>query len=166
MISRAFPWALCGAMALALASIHSVGRAQSASDTSVKPQDDKDEELLTLSPFEVAATNEEDGYLAKSSASASRVAVNYLDLSQTVSVITSQFISDYNIQDTRKLFEQMPNVFTGSTDQSNRLWIRGSEVGSIYIDGVGGTQQAGMPLQFYDRVELVSGLSSSAFGVG
>jgi outer membrane receptor protein involved in Fe transport len=129
-----------------------------------KPDDDK--EALRLSPFEVKATSEEDGYLTRGSSSAARIAVDYLDLAQTVSVMSSQFISDYNIQDTRKMLEHMPNVSTGITDQSNRIWIRGSEINTIYVDGVRAYHQTSMPLQFFDRVELVSGPSSAAFGVG
>lgn len=129
-----------------------------------KPDDDK--EGLRLSPFEVKATSKEDGYLTRGSSSAARIAVDYLDLAQTVSVLSSQFISDYNIQDTRKMLEHMPNVSTGIVNQSNRIWIRGSEINSIYVDGVRSFHQTSMPLQFFDRVELVSGPSSAAFGVG
>ena len=59
-----------------------------------------------MSPFEVEGTSEEDGYSVKETNSSARVAQRYIDVSQTISVINSQFIDDYNIQDTRKLMER------------------------------------------------------------
>jgi len=127
---------------------------------------ERDSEVLQLTPFEVRSSSDEDGYLTKKTASVSRVAVDFLDLPQSVSVISKQFISDYNLHEMRQVYEALPNVYTGSLDQSNRLFIRGSEVNVLFIDGVRSQTMNEQPLQFIDRVELVRGPSSSTFTNG
>lgn len=129
--------------------------------SNVSPQD----QAVELSPFQVQASSEEDGYLTRSSASSSRIVQKYVDTAQTISVLNSQYISDWNIQDGYKLFERMPNVYQ-STPDTLRVWVRGTQVGRMYVDGVLSSPRNQLPLQFYDRVEIVSGPSSAAFGIG
>lgn len=174
--SRLQPWALLSALAIALLLSPSLVQAQTTSPNpepgqpatavSVESTEKKDSSVLQLSPFEVKSSSEEDGYLTKRTASTSRVAVDFLELAQSVSTIPKQFISDYNLRNIRQIYEAMPNIYTGSTDQSSRLWIRGSEINGLYVDGVRSQAMFEYPLQFLDRVELVRGPSPSTFSVG
>ncbi len=118
---------------------------------------------VELSPFEVQESSNA-GYGATTTSSASRVAQNYIDVPQVVNVITSQFINDFNIMDNQRIFEFVPNMLI---DNSDAFYIRGIAVGLTYINGVeAGTTPKSLPMQFFDRVEVVKGPSSAAFGLG
>ncbi len=178
----ALKWALRATIAAGLAmSAPTVGWAQTAPSSdnttttttttatpSTLPNNTPQGQTQVLSPFQVNETSEENGYGATDTVSGYRFANNYVDYAQTINVVTSQYINDYNLQDLNQLFENLPNVVSNGGTRYVGVSIRGSAVESTYIDGVfdPSTDSVGMPLQFYDRVELVSGPSSSAFGVG
>lgn len=163
----AFASLLCTLILLQFAAPIS-GWAQSAntSSTDQGTSTSSSGQVVNLSPFEVSSTAVTQGYGVMASNSEGRIALPLIDIPQTVSIINSNLINDFNIQDTRQLYDNMPNVYQGSKDQANRVWVRGSEVNTIYVDGVQSFSRPAMPMQFYDRVELVSGPVSSAFGVG
>ncbi len=176
-ISLKKSWALLAALAFALLGSQSLVQAQTANPNPAPKSDnpaadvpvesrDKDDSVLQLSLFEVKSSSEEDGYLTKKTSAASRVAVDFLDLPQSVSIISKQFISDYNLHQTRQIYEALPNVYTGSVDQSRRLWIRGAEINQLFVDGVRSQDMNELPLQFIDRVELVRGPSPATFSTG
>jgi outer membrane receptor protein involved in Fe transport len=155
--------ALITALALAITTPITV-RAQ----TKVEPpqtSEDQDETVI-LSPFDVKSDSNV-GYGSASTSSTSRKTQNYIDVPQTVSVVTSKYIDDYNIQDTRQLLQSTPNSQFGPSTDGSQLLVRGAYISTTYIDGVVSPAQfTEMPLQFFDRVELVKGPSSSGFGIG
>jgi outer membrane receptor protein involved in Fe transport len=118
---------------------------------------------VTLSPFEVQESSNA-GYGASTTSSVARVAQSYLDVPQDINVVTSEFINDFNIQDNQRLFEFVPNMMINF---NSSFYIRGVEVDLNYINGVqSGISNEAIPTQFYDRVEVVKGPSSAAFGLG
>jgi len=151
---------LLSALALALLSPRPA-RAQPAAPV----QDTQEEAAIKLSPFEVSASSNA-GYGATSTTTASRVAQSYIDVPQTVNVVTSEYLDDLNIIDERALLQTVPNVMLGFDTNNSRI-IRASQVNATYVDGIIqlNTTQA-PPILFYDRVEIVKGPSSSGFGVG
>lgn len=124
-----------------------------------------EESTIKLSPFQVKA-NHDAGYGAETTTTAGRVAQKYIDVPQTINVITSQYIDEMNIVDERALLQSVPNMLLGFDTNNSRI-IRATQVNSTYVNGLLqlGTVQA-PPIQFYDRVEIVKGPSSSGFGVG
>ncbi|MDB6092647.1 MAG: TonB-dependent siderophore receptor [Verrucomicrobia bacterium] len=160
--------ALIGAFALASIAPSTV-RAQSTTTTATTPATtipaDQEENPIKLSPFEVRSDNNV-GYGASSTSTASRVAQAYIDVPQTVNVITSQYIDDLNIIDERALLQNVPNVLLGFDTNNSRI-IRASQVNATYMNGMLQlvTAQA-PPIAFFDRVEIVKGPSSAGFGVG
>jgi outer membrane receptor protein involved in Fe transport len=126
----------------------------------------QNDEPVQLNRLDVTATRDV-GYGAATSASTSRVVQNYVDIPQTVNVVTAQFIADYAVQDVRQLLEYTPNITFGLTDNPNNTRIRGSIVSDIYVDGVATPiTNSAPPLDFFDRIEVVKGPSSAAFGLG
>lgn len=165
------PVAIASVFALALIA-HVPARAQqapAASTEEVSPESpnasgaNPQEQTVTLSPFEVTESSNA-GYGASSTSSVSRVAQSYLDVPQSVNVVTSEFINDFNIQDNQRLLEFVPNVLINF---NSSFYVRGVEVDLNYINGVqSGISNEAVPTQFFDRVEVVKGPSSAAFGLG
>ncbi|HVU31963.1 MAG TPA: TonB-dependent receptor plug domain-containing protein, partial [Opitutaceae bacterium] len=110
----------------------------------------------------------DDSYGSETTSTNSRTLQKYIDVPQKISVITSQFINDYNIQDLHELYEYLPNVQYGQGNSNGSTRIRGQVAGgTIYIDGVPiPTNSLATPNQFFDRVEVVSGPTSAEFGTG
>ncbi len=95
----------------------------------------------------------------------------YIDVPQTVGVITSEFMDDFGLKDSRSALQlAQPGVFIGPESIQGRVYIRGVLTNQLYVDGVessGGIYGSlVMPAQFYDRIEVVKGPSSAAFGLG
>jgi len=155
--------ALLGVFLLALAAGTSV-YAQPAAAPAAGEAKASNEEALVLSPFQVKADSNV-GYGATHTSSAARVVQVYIEVPQTVNVVTSEFIDDFNLKDQHRLLQYVPNV---AISQGNGLFIRGAPTGQVYVDGIvsGNGALRGIPAQFYDRIEVVKGPSSAAFGLG
>ncbi len=126
----------------------------------------QNENPVVLNRLDVTATRDV-GYGAATTASTSRVVQNYIDVAQTVNVVTAEFIADYAVQDVRQMLEYTPNITFGLTNNPNSMRIRGAIVNTTYTDGVAlGLNTTAEPLDFFDRVEVVKGPSSAAFGLG
>lgn len=126
--------------------------------------------VLVLSPLEVNASSNV-GYGAKTTSSSGRLVQDYIDVPQTVGVITSEFMEDFGLKDSRAALQlAQPGVFIGPESVQGRVFVRGVMTNQLYIDGVaasGGIYGSNiMPAQFYDRIEVVKGPSSAAFGLG
>lgn len=133
-------------------------------------QDGDKDSVLVLSPLEVT-TSSNVGYGAKTTSSAGRLVQAYVDVPQTVSVITSEFMDDFGLKDSRAALQlAQPGVFVGAESLQGWVFVRGVKTNQLYIDGVsasGGIYGSNlMPAQFYDRIEVVKGPSSAAFGLG
>lgn len=136
-------------------------------EESTKPQS---EAVLVLSPLEINASSNV-GYGAKTTSSSGRLAQAYIDVPQTVGVITSEFMEDFGLKDSRAALQlAQPGIFIGPESIQGRVYVRGVMTNQLYIDGVaasGGIYGSNiMPAQFYDRIEVVKGPSSAAFGLG
>jgi outer membrane receptor protein involved in Fe transport len=85
--------------------------AQVVPNTTAAPED----EVLVLSPFEVKATSGSDSYTAETTLAGNRLSTDLRDIGASVSVVTSQLLSD-----------------TGATDNTSLLQrIGGAEVGGV-----------------------------------
>ena len=74
-----------------------------------------EEEVVTLSPFEVTATGGSDSYTAETTLAGNRLSTDLKDIGSSVTVVTSQLLLD-----------------TGATDNTSLLQrIGGAEVGGV-----------------------------------
>ncbi|MDD2764952.1 MAG: TonB-dependent receptor [Opitutaceae bacterium] len=127
-------------------------------------------DTIALAPFAVSASSNV-GYGAGTTSSSGRVVQAYIDVPQSVGVITSELMEDFNLMDSRAAMQAaIPGVLMGSEFTNGWVYIRGTLARVLYIDGmpqVGGIYTTViMPTQFFDRIEIVKGATSAAFGVG
>jgi len=147
--------------------------AQTASDQTSeakKSENTRSDSVVVLSPLEVSASSNV-GYGAKTTSSAGRLQQAYIDVPQTVGVITSEFMDDFGLKSSHAALQlAQPGVFIGPESVQGWVFVRGVKTNQLYIDGVaasGGIYGSSiMPAQFYDRIEVVKGPSSAAFGLG
>jgi len=130
------------------------------------PSQARNENPVVLDPF-VETESSNVGYGAGTTSATARVVQSYVDVPQTVNVITSEFLEDYSSQDVRQALEYVPNIDFGLNDNPYSMHLRAANVTSTYIDGVTiPGQYNSMPFDFFDRIEIVKGPSSIAFGLG
>ena len=125
------------------------------------------EEVIALPTFQVS-TNQDSGYRASNSVSATRINTAISDLPFAVTAFTSQFISDIDAHDLQDIGRFAAGVTDGSREfnaGTDVFSIRGflqspehdgfyeSSTGNIYVDPVN-----------IDRVEVVKGAASLLYG--
>ena len=122
LYSRAGAFALSSALCLV-----SVGRlsAQTTAAPAAAAAKPADEEVITLSPFVVEAS-EDQGYAAKDTLAGTRVRTELKDVASAISVVTTQFLKDTGAKNSADLL-----VYTPSTEVGG---IRGN------FSGASGTQ--------------------------
>ena len=89
MLFRSIPGLL---LALCLASAPSAVSAQSSSGVPPSAEDPASEKVVKLSAFEVVGGSA--GYGAQYSSSSSRLNLRYIDVPQSVGVLTGEFLND------------------------------------------------------------------------
>lgn len=122
-------------------------------------------QLVRLSPFEV--TSGSTGYGSQYSSSSSRLNLRYIDVPQSVGVVTSEFLNDAFIFDSREFTKFVPNVQPrANTHQPEIFYVRGLQISNTYVDGYISPLAVNRDRALYDRVEYVKGPASAAMGRG
>ncbi len=151
--SRVLLWAFC----LKLLFTHSVP---------LFAEDETDEEIYVLSPFEIE-TSSSVGYLSQYDNSTSRLNLHYLEVPQTIDVITSQLLEDAAVFDSREFTSFVPNMTPrANTHQPEVFFIRGLQISNTYVDGYQTALGVNRDAALYDRVAYVKGPASAAMGRG
>ncbi len=143
-----------------------------------------DDEIIVLSPFEVGATEENDGYLADSTLGGTRIRTDLRDLATPLSVVTSQFLKDTNATNNETLLQYTTNTEVGGLVGNYGGFgnSQGINESSALLQPnqntrVRGLEQADSTRNFFlsdipwdsyntDRVEIQRGPNSILFGVG
>ncbi|MDZ4688409.1 MAG: TonB-dependent receptor plug domain-containing protein [Planctomycetaceae bacterium] len=121
---------------------------------------------IKLSPFEVRSDSS-TGYGADYSSSSSRLNLRYIDVPQSVGVITSEFLNDAFIFDSREFTKFVPNVQPrANTHQPEIFYVRGLQISNTYVDGYIAPLTVNRDRALYDRIEYVKGPASAAMGRG
>lgn len=129
---------------------------------------------VVMDPFSVSASSNV-GYGAQSTSTSGAIVQAYIDVPQTVNVLTSEFMQDLNLDNSRLALSYVPGVFAFSSINPGAYYARGSSLNASYIDGMvlsgssPGSSDFGsfdLPTEFFDRIEVVKGPSSAAFGLG
>ena len=138
----------------------------SFAQTTNETNDEDNEDVLTLKAFEVQSTATV-GYGAQYSSSSSRLNLRYVDVPQSVSVVTSEFLQDAHLFDSRDFTKFVNSVYPRSNShQSEVFYIRGMQVGNSYVDGFLTPLSINRDAALYDRIEYVKGPASAAMGRG
>jgi iron complex outermembrane receptor protein len=121
----------------------------------------EDEEVTRLATFTITESPA-NPYQSGQALSASRVAMSILDIPQTVSVVTDQFIKDsmsFRMLDAAKFVT--PVVESTLPFGGDRYMIRGFQVSQEFIDGTsisgGSGYSMSIPQYNIDRIEVIKG---------
>ncbi len=174
--------ALVGTTALCLASVLRLSAQTTAPAEGQKPQES--ESTLVLSPFVVDASEDADGYAAKSTLAGTRVRTELRDVASAISVVTQQFLQDTGAHNNETLLQYTTNTEVGGV----RGNFSGSGGGATYnesgnllrpsqntrvrgLDSADNTRDyflTEIPWDGYNvgRVDLQRGPNSILFGVG
>lgn len=134
--------------------------------TAPSPSSSPDKSVILLAPFQVG-TSSNSGYGAQSSSSSSRLNLAYIDVPQTVNVVTAEFLTDAFIFDSREFSKFITGVTPRTnTHQAETYFIRGLQTTTSYVDGFRATTAVNRDAALYDRVEFVKGPASAAIGRG
>ncbi|EDY83967.1 TonB-dependent receptor plug domain protein [Verrucomicrobiia bacterium DG1235] len=144
-------------------------------------QDEDDEEVFTLSPFEVNAS-EDEGYRATNTLAGSRINTSLKDVAASISVVTEAFIEDVGAVDLNDIL-----VYTGNTESTknytaagqfgtndnvannpqNQNRVRGigsADLTRDYFRSIG--QNVGVDSYNVERVTINRGPNSILYGLG
>ena len=94
------------------------------------PEPAKEDEVLVLSPFVVTA-DEDKGYLANATSLGGRVRTDLKDIASSISVVTSQFLSDTKANDNQTLLKYTTNTEVGG------IYGNYAGIGNTFINGAG-----------------------------
>lgn len=177
--SRAF----IGTAAICLATVLRL-QAQTTAPATTGPASQEAEETLVLSPFIVDATEDADGYAAKSTLAGTRVRTELRDVASAISVVTQQFLQDTGAKKSEDLLVYTTNTEVGGL-RGNFSGAGGgptyNESGSLLrpsnntrvrgLDAADNTRDyflTEIPWDGYNvgRVDLQRGPNSILFGVG
>jgi len=97
------------------------------------------EGIRTLSPFEVRA-DQESGYRASNSVTASRFALSIMDTPMSIAVVTEEFLRDIGARDALDSLSYVSGITQGNSpvrlEGSNSFNIRGVQTGFMLRNGV------------------------------
>ncbi|HBB80037.1 ligand-gated channel protein [Stutzerimonas xanthomarina] len=114
-------------------------------------------------------------YTTGSTSTATGLNLSMRETPQAISVVTRQQIEDQNLTDIAQVLEQTPGVVVDSMgpagSDANNIYVRGTEIGNIQVDGVNRTDSYGFrddlaDMAIYDRVEVVRGATGLMSGTG
>jgi outer membrane receptor protein involved in Fe transport len=80
--------------------------------TSSAPED----EVVTLSPFEVSATAGSDSYVAETTLAGNRLSTDLRDIGSSVTIVTSQLLADTNATDNTSLLQRIGGAEVGGVN--------------------------------------------------
>ena len=109
-----------------------------------------------------------DGYIAKSTASATKTNTPLIDVPQSVSVVTTEQAKDQGSRDLAKALTYVPGIVMGQGEgHRDAPTIRGvSTTADFFLDGVRDDVQYYRDLYNIDRVEVLKGPNAMIFGRG
>lgn len=119
-----------------------------------------DEEVLLLSPFEVA-TSQVGRYVTEESASGGRIRANVMDTPATVAVLTRDFIEDVGALRVLDAAKYIAGISEATIPNGlDRVNIRGFQSDGRRVDGFSWTDQANYDTAGIERMEVIKGPDS------
>jgi len=137
-----------------------------AQTSSPAPAESDPSSVVKLDPFTVSS-DANVGYGAQQSSSSSRLNLRYIDVPQTVNVVTAEFLADAFIFDSREFTQYVSGISPRTnTHQPETFFIRGLQTTTSYVDGFLATTAVNRDAGLYNRIEYVKGPASAAIGRG
>jgi len=113
-----------------------------------------------------------EGYNAHSASGASRMELAIKDIPQSVSVITSAQLQDFQLTDVNLALDTATGINVERIETDRTYYTaRGFDITNFQIDGIGlpltsGNNHAGDDTAVYDRIEVIRGANGLMTGVG
>ncbi|WP_394129356.1 TonB-dependent siderophore receptor [Shewanella maritima] len=113
-----------------------------------------------------------EGYNAHQASGASRLDLDIVDIPQSVSVITSAQLEDFQLNDINSALDTATGINVERIETDRTYYTaRGFDVTNFQIDGVGlpltnGNNHADEDTAIYDRIEVIRGANGLMTGVG
>ncbi|HVW20160.1 MAG TPA: TonB-dependent receptor [Opitutaceae bacterium] len=121
---------------------------------------DSDQELVTLPAFSISAQRDAS-YVGTSSLSSTRIAVDLLELPQSVKVLNQSFLSALNVSMASDILDYVGGGQNGQLNWTpGRMNIRGFTGDADYVDGFSPTAATALDDAIYERFEVVKGPST------
>lgn len=120
----------------------------------------------TLQEVKVVGTAE--GYVAKTTSSATKNDTLLRDVPQAITVVTKEMIRDQNMQSMADALRYVPGIVTaqGEGNRDTAVFRGNSSTADFYIDGVRDDVQYYRDFYNIDSVEFLKGSNAMAFGRG
>ena len=112
------------------------------------------------------------GYNAHSASGASRLALDIVDIPQSVSVITDSQMKDFKLIDIDAVLDTATGVNVERIETDRTYYTaRGFDITNFQVDGVGlplstGNNHADIDTAIYERIEIIRGANGLMTGVG
>jgi len=121
--------------------------------------DQSDEEIVRLSPFSVQESADTGRYQAVQASSGSRVRMDLMDSTQSISVLTNEFLSDIGTSQLLDAVKYVAGIgVSNSTDTMDIMNIRGFQNWEmVTVDGFGQTSYINLDPVIIERIEIVKG---------
>lgn len=139
-----------------------------AGDSDPSKSDGKDDSnVVRLDPLRITSASA-SGYSVHDASSSSRMNLPYIDVPQTVTVLTNEQLNDLHINVSRDAIAWAQSVVAPNNGSNGGNYrIRGLGISAAYRDGFQvSTSRNDRDMALYDRVEVVSGPASAAIGRG
>jgi len=116
----------------------------------------------------ITVIGQRDGYAIKVTESATKTPTPLVDVPQTVSVLSEDFIADLGLRSIADVSRYVPGVLIGQGEgHRDQITIRGNNsTADFYIDGIRDDVQYFRPLYNLARVEVLKGPNALIFGRG
>lgn len=153
-------------LAAALAAALSLSSGPVSAQTPAAASAGQPEDVVHLNIFKVSA-EQDTGYGVSTSTSATRLATPLKDISQTVNVVTDQFLKDTFSFSTADALRYVPNVSRRNTTHlPNQIMVRGFLVETLFQDGFRTFEGGNEDLANIARIEIIKGPASAVTGRG
>lgn len=170
---------LAAAVATACMQARAAEPAEAPEARPTPPPPDRDKPPQRMAPVRVEANTEEEGLKAETQSSSSKLELTLRETPQSISVITQESLRARQVVDFGQALEMSAGVnqFSGTGPFGgvpsfgfNEVTIRGIQVDAVHDvreDGFINTTYYAIPdMAIYDRIEVVKGPSSVAYGRG
>ncbi len=121
-----------------------------------------DDDTVRLSEFEVKATPDR-GYIASEAVTGPRVATKIADLPYPISVITSEFMQDFDVFDFSSDVNGLSASMTGASDEGS-VTLRGTTTNNNFILRNGFYRLGMVDRVNTDRIEVIKGPNAAIYG--
>jgi iron complex outermembrane recepter protein len=136
--------------------------------TTIEPQKEKDDEVITLPQF-VVATDKDRGYLSTNASSGTKLNQTLQEIPATVSIVNQELIRDLGANTVQELLRYAPGVTT-SDNKTEDIQVRGFNILVPLLDGFREPQGVPSEQTHVERVEVLKGpagiLYGNTFGLG